>query len=127
MKIKAKKGFHFDAAHCLPGHSGKCASMHGHTYRLEVVVAREDGGLISEGSSEGMIIDFGDLNRIVKEEILDKVDHHCLNDLFTFRTTSENLAVHFFAVLSERLQASNIVLDRILLWESSTSCVEVER
>lgn len=127
MKIKAKKGFHFDAAHCLPGHSGKCASMHGHTYRLEVVVARKDGGLISEGSSEGMIIDFGDLNRIVKEEILDKVDHKCLNDLFNFRTTSENLAAWFFTVLSKRLEAGDIVLEQLLLWESSTSCVEVGR
>ena len=127
MKITAKKGFHFDAAHCLPGHSGKCASMHGHTYKLEVVVARKDGGLVAEGSSEGMIIDFGDLNRIVKEEILDKVDHKYLNDLFEFRTTSENMAAYFFSLLNRRLEAVDIVLERLLLWESSTSCVEVER
>lgn len=126
MKIKAKKEFHFDAAHCLPGHSGKCSSLHGHTYKLEVVVARRDGGLITEGPSKGMIIDFADLKQIVTEEILDKVDHHYLNDVFAFQITSENLAVHFFAVLSERLQRSDIVLERLLLWESSTSCIEVE-
>lgn len=127
MKIRAKKCFHFDAAHCLPGHNGKCASLHGHTYRLEVVVARKDGALVAEGSGEGMIIDFGDLNRIVKEEILDKVDHQCLNDLFDFRTTSENLATYFFEALNKRLNLCDIVLERILLWESSTSCVEVEQ
>lgn len=127
MNITAKKIFHFDAAHCLPGHQGKCASLHGHTYRLEVVVVRKDGGLIANGSSEGMIIDFGDLNHIVKETILDKVDHHCLNDVFDFRTTSENLAAYMYTQLAERLAASDIVLDRLLLWESSTSSVEVSR
>ena len=38
--ISVTKIFKFDAAHFLPEHSGKCADLHGHTYRLEVTVAR---------------------------------------------------------------------------------------
>lgn len=97
--ISVTKIFKFDAAHFLPEHSGKCADLHGHTYRLEVTVARKDGGLVAEGSSAGMVIDFGDLKAIVQREIIEKVDHKMLNDIFPFRTTAENMVIHFYEVL----------------------------
>lgn len=125
LPIRIKRIFTFDSAHYLPGHYGKCAGMHGHTYKLEVTVARNDRQLIVNGSSEGMVMDFTDLNRIVKEEIIDKVDHKILNEVFDFRTTSENLALHFFQVISGKLEQYEVVVHKIALWETPNSCVEV--
>lgn len=99
--------------------------MHGHTYKLEVVVSRSDKGVIFGGSSDGMIFDFRHLNQIVKDEIIDKVDHQNLNEVFSFRTTSENLAQHIFDVLTDKIQQHGIVVEQVILWETQNSCIEV--
>lgn len=127
MKTSATKIFSFDAAHSLPGHSGKCAAVHGHTYRLEVTVARYGSDLIIGGSSDGMIIDFGDLKAIVHEEIIDKADHRMLNDIYPFRTTAENMAQYFYKILQKRLMPMGIEVDSIRLWETPTAYVEVKK
>jgi 6-pyruvoyltetrahydropterin/6-carboxytetrahydropterin synthase len=105
-----KKVFVFDAAHQLPFHKGKCKNLHGHTYRLEVQVRRP----VDEF---GMVMDFSDIKAIVKSRIIDACDHKFLNDLFSFYTTAENLAHHFFAVL----QAEIPELIRVELWETPDS------
>lgn len=69
--------FHFDASHLLPGHSGKCARLHGHTYRVQVSIASESP-LDTSASSDGMLIDFGDLKEIVNIAFLDNWDHRFL-------------------------------------------------
>ena len=122
--VKTTKSFTFDAAHFLPEHKGKCANMHGHTYRLEVTVVRDNGTLGNGGSDEGMVIDFTDLKAIVKAEVIDKMDHKVLNDVLPFRTTAENMAAYIFEVLTEKLQASGVIVDRIKLWETPDSYVE---
>ena len=127
VSIRATKIFTFDAAHCLPGHKGKCANMHGHTYRLEVTVARNGDSVLTDDSGDGMVIDFGDLKQIVNEEIIDKVDHKLLNEVFPFRTTSENMARHFYGLMEKRLSPQGVSVEKITLWESPTSCVEVGR
>lgn len=125
--IKVTKSFTFDSAHFLPNHKGKCSSMHGHTYRLEVTVVRENGKLIESGSDEGMVIDFSDLKAIVKTEVVDKVDHKVLNEVFPFRTTAENMAAHIFSVLTDKLQPLGVKVERIKLYETPDSYAEVER
>lgn len=123
--ISVTKVFKFDAAHFLPGHSGKCADLHGHTYRLEVTVARKDGGLVTNGSSAGMVIDFGDLKAIVQREIIEKVDHKMLNDVFLFRTTAENMVTYFYEVLERQLAPLDVEVLKLRLWETQTSFAEV--
>lgn len=123
--IKVTKSFTFDAAHFLPNHKGKCASMHGHTYRLEVTVVRENGKLMDVGSDEGMVVDFYDLKAIVTAEVIDKLDHKVLNEVLPFRTTAENMAAHIFGVLTDKLQSSGVLVERIKLWETTDSYVEV--
>ena len=125
MVIKVTKSFTFDAAHFLPNHKGKCASMHGHTYRLEVTVVRENGKLMNEGSDEGMVVDFYDLKAIVTTEVIDKMDHKVLNEVLPFRTTAENMAAHIFGVLTDKLQSSGVIVEKIKLWETPDSYVEV--
>lgn len=125
--ISVTKIFTFDSAHSLSGHKGKCAEVHGHTYRMEVTVVRSNGELLTSGSSEGMVMDFADLKEIVDEEILEKVDHKLLNDVFSFRTTAENMAMHFYELLQQKLQAVGIEIVRLRLWETPTSYAEVRR
>ena len=64
----------FDAAHQLPHHQGKCANLHGHTYK---VIAYVEGVLnrIDGSSSEGMVIDFSILKDVYKRRIESVIDH----------------------------------------------------
>ncbi|HWR08373.1 6-carboxytetrahydropterin synthase QueD [Sporomusa sp.] len=123
--IKLTKIFMFDSAHFLPEHKGKCSAMHGHSYKLEVTVVRTNKLLISGGSSDGMVIDFYDLNAVVTEEVISKIDHKVLNDIYPFRTTAENIANHIFDVLAEKLLLHGVIVERIRLWETPDACVEV--
>lgn len=123
--IKLTKIFMFDSAHFLPEHKGKCSAMHGHSYKLEVTVARANKLLISGGSSDGMVIDFFDLNVVVKDEVINKIDHKILNDIYPFRTTAENVADHIFDVLTEKLLPYEIIVEKVRLWETTDACVEV--
>ncbi|MDD3042498.1 MAG: 6-carboxytetrahydropterin synthase QueD [Methanosarcinaceae archaeon] len=81
---------YIDSAHYLPGH-GKCGRVHGHTYKIEVVIE-------GEVQENGMVIDFYDLKKGVKET-LEEYDHRLLNDLIEF-PSSEHLCqqvhVHLF-------------------------------
>lgn len=64
--------FAFDAAHRIPGHPGKCAYLHGHTYHLEVTVSAERLDAL------GMVMDFDDLRALVRKSVLDRWDHATL-------------------------------------------------
>jgi len=72
--IRITKQFSFETGHALYGYDGKCRNVHGHSYRLSVTVI---GTPIAEASNVkfGMVIDFGDLKKVVKEEIVDVFDH----------------------------------------------------
>lgn len=112
----------FDAAHHLPGHAGKCARPHGHTYRLEVCV----GGpiLCKPGKTDdGMVLDFGDLKRAVDGRVVNVLDHQDLNVvLHPIRTTAENVALWAFQRLREEL---GMAVVGVRLWETPTGCAEV--
>lgn len=73
--MKIRRRFRFEAAHRLPVHPGKCRELHGHSYELVVAVERP------VDPHSGMAIDFSDLKRTVREEVIERVDHRCLNDL----------------------------------------------
>ena len=72
--IRVTKEFNFDMAHALEGYNGKCKNIHGHSYHLSVTVK---GKPVKDHNSpmDGMVIDFTDLKKIVKTNILDRFDH----------------------------------------------------
>ena len=107
------KTFRFESAHHLPGHSGKCARPHGHSYRLEVTV----GGSLDDN---GIVIDFSDLSAIVQHAVLDVFDHTYLNELLP-NPTAELIAQDIW----DRLTSAGAALDRIVLWETENSRVEI--
>jgi 6-pyruvoyltetrahydropterin/6-carboxytetrahydropterin synthase len=85
--------FKFDAAHFLTDYYGKCERMHGHTYKLQVT-------LEGEIQSNGLVIDFVILKRIVKKYVLDKLDHHLLNDLID-NPTAERIVTWIWKQLED--------------------------
>ncbi|MBT6068431.1 6-carboxytetrahydropterin synthase QueD [Candidatus Peregrinibacteria bacterium] len=91
--MKVSKEFDFEAAHFLPHYHGKCERLHGHSYKLIVTV---EGDIEPES---GMVIDFVILKKIVKERIIEKLDHYLLNDLME-NPTAENTIVWMWEQLS---------------------------
>src|SRR5262245_21992536 len=59
-----------DAAHRVPGHTGKCRNLHGHRYLVEAVCA---GELAEDGHEGGMVMDFA----FLKEEMVAVIDAEC--------------------------------------------------
>lgn len=62
-------------SHRLTLHDGKCKNLHGHNYYIVVDINRD--ALWEGGSSDGMLVDFGDI-----KEVIDNLDHKHLNDYF---------------------------------------------
>ncbi len=140
--IQVTKEFSFEMAHALEGHDGACSRIHGHSYRLWVTV----GGVPSDDSAspkQGMVVDFGDLKRIVGEEIIERFDHAFVvrrtaaNSVLVealaahyegvrivdWQPTSENLVAHFARLLTPRLPAG-VTLRAVRLSETATSFAE---
>jgi 6-pyruvoyltetrahydropterin/6-carboxytetrahydropterin synthase len=140
--IRITKQFSFETGHALYGYDGKCKNVHGHSYKLSVTVI---GTPIDDSTNVkfGMVIDFGDLKKIVKEEIVDqfdhatvfnqntphielanelkKRDHHVI--LVDYQPTSENMVIDFAQRISSRLP-KNIQLFSLKLQETETSFAE---
>ena len=122
INIETVKKFTFDSAHYLPGYNGKCQNLHGHTYILEVGIY----GKIDEKT--GMVIDFGELKNIVKENIIDELDHKLINDIISM-PTAENMVVWIHEKLEGVMKTHRgfgeiIRLSLIRLWETQTSYAE---
>jgi len=126
--MKIIKKFTFDSAHKLWNIKwdeaknkevyGKCTNLHGHTYKLEVVIS---GG----NATSGMVMNFRDLSQIVKEEVIERYDHAYLNELTEFigiPTTSETIGQNIFDTLQPLLESfEGVKLEEIRLSETPTS------
>ena len=141
-KIRITKQFSFETGHALFGYDGKCRNVHGHSYKLSVTVI---GTPITDTSHVklGMVIDFGDLKKIVKEDIEDVFDHATvfnkntphvelakeLEDrghnviLVDYQPTSENMVIDFAKKIQAKLP-KNIELHSLKLQETETSYAE---
>ncbi|GGG53057.1 6-carboxytetrahydropterin synthase QueD [Epilithonimonas arachidiradicis] len=75
--IRITKIFTFETAHVLYNYDGKCKNMHGHSYKLYVTVKGHPINNLDDPKN-GMVVDFGDIKKIVKEEIVDVWDHAVL-------------------------------------------------
>ena len=113
VKIRAD----FSAAHNLREVGGKCESLHGHNFIVEVAV---ESDTLDEG---GMVVDFRLLKGKTKA-ILDALDHRYLNELSLFakvNPSSENLAAYIFGELSRQIDRGSLRVSRVSVWESETS------
>ena len=84
--------FTLETAHVLYNYDGKCKNMHGHSYKPFVTVKGTPINDINDVKN-GMVVDFGDIKKIVKEEIVDVWDHAVLlNALTPHQELGEDLA-----------------------------------
>lgn len=107
----------FDAAHRLEGHPGKCSALHGHSWKVEAVLASEEIG------EDGMLVDFDHIRGLLGEAI-GPLDHSYLNELEAFKglpPTAENVAGLIYRRLSQELESAQEapLLKRVTVWESS--------
>lgn len=141
-KIRITKQFSFETGHALYGYDGKCKNVHGHSYKLSVTVI---GTPINDNTNVkyGMVIDFGDLKKIVKSEVVDVFDHATVFNkntphvdlakelesrdhnviLVNYQPTSENMVIDFAEKINNRLPG-NIKLHSLRLQETETSFAE---
>jgi len=108
-KMLITKKFTFDSAHKLINYEGKCKNLHGHTYTLFVTIKGEIN------DTTGMVIDFGEVKKIVKESVIDVLDHAYVND-FIDQPTAENMIVWIWKKLESKLK-----LYKLELWETPDS------
>ena len=93
--------------------------MHGHSYRLEVVI---EGPLQHDGSARGMVEDFDTLEALVRAEIIDALDHQTLNEMIE-NPTAEQIVSWIWRRLSAKLPS----LQELVLWETPTACAVLRR
>lgn len=141
-KIRVTKEFDWEMAHALDHHDGKCHNIHGHTYSLSVTFVGTPMDLPGT-PKDGMVIDFADLKKIVKTNVVDVYDHalvlrnnsrflkvldHQMNErLITkdYQPTCENMLIDFVNIIQSHLSGfDNIELHSVLLRETKTSFAE---
>ena len=108
----------FSAAHLLRDFPGKCAEIHGHTWKVRVNVA------CKKLSETGIAIDFEELRALVSEVII-KLDHKNLNDIeyFSYQNpSSENIARFIYNEVAENLP-QYISMKSVQVWESDSNSV----
>lgn len=111
------KEFRFEAAHKLPHHDGKCCRLHGHSWIGRVYVKGDQ--LIATGAKQGMIIDFGDIEKYLQPLLDNFLDHYYLNETTGLENpTSEAIAKWIFAKLTK---AGLPGLDSVEIRETCTS------
>ncbi len=138
----------FDAGHRIPNHNSQCKHLHGHRYAIEVTLSGEV--IATEGASEqGMVMDFSDVKRIAKEQVVDAWDHafivyrkdqmvlDFLQTLPDHKTvvldvvpTAENLARVAFDLLVDAYQdtyGNHLRLERVRLYETPNNWADHTR
>ncbi|MBI1174635.1 MAG: 6-carboxytetrahydropterin synthase QueD [Sideroxydans sp.] len=138
----------FDAGHRIPNHASQCRHLHGHRYAIEITLS---GDIITaEGLSEqGMVMDYSEVKRIAKEQLVDTWDHaflvyrgdtavlEFLQTLPGHKTvvldvppTAENLATVAFAILSPAYRdvyGNHLQLERVRLYETPNNWADCLR
>ena len=139
--IRITKEFRFEAAHALKGYDGPCKNIHGHSYKLSVTIVGVPDSTL-DSPKKGMVMDFSELNKIIKKSVIDPFDHALIlssgypEDAFKrsgeafskvifveYQPTSENLLIDF-ATRVTNLLPSTVRLHSLNLRETSTSYAE---
>ncbi len=140
--VRLTKQFSFEAAHALEGYDGACREIHGHSYKFFVTIKGEPES--DERSPKfGMVMDFGELKRIINEQVVHPFDHafvlrrshensrlyELLRDRFErivmvdFQPTCENLLAEFARRIQRQLP-EGVKLHALRLHETESSYAE---
>lgn len=130
--VYVTKEIQIDCAHFLSDYIGKCSTMHGHRYKIEVTMK----GLVDRSTK--MVIDFSEMKSIMEKLIINRFDHKCLNDVeihdeniskelkdeFSKNPTAELMSIIIFNSLSKILHRHQAELHTVKVWETPTSFAE---
>ena len=125
----------FDSAHFLSGYTGKCSNIKGHRWHVEIEI--ESRKLEKNGQKRGMLVDFGDLKKDLRE-LADSMDHTLIYEENTlrpktlealdeegfhlvkvpFRPTAENFSEYFFRKMKEK----GYPVKRAVVYETPNNC-----
>jgi 6-pyruvoyltetrahydropterin/6-carboxytetrahydropterin synthase len=110
--IRVTKEFRFEMAHALWNYDGPCRNVHGHSYILYVTIAGEPVNDPADPKN-GMVIDFGDLKKIVRRSVVDRFDHALMVSGQAPAETVESYRQHFGNVIVSSYQPTceNLVAD----------------
>jgi len=109
---------YFAAAHNLINYKGKCEELHGHNWKVEIVVKGD------KLDKAGMLVDFKILKKYLKE-ILELLDHKYINELEDFKNlspSSEYIAKFIFEKMKDKLHHTTATIFEVRCWESINSC-----
>ncbi len=105
MITKIAKEYSWEMSHRLPFHKGPCKNIHGHSYKLQVI-------LYGEQNENSMVLDYYDIDKFILP-ILEKLDHSFVCDkdddlmidflknngfkynILPYLTSSENFVTYF--------------------------------
>ncbi|MFC1514666.1 6-pyruvoyl tetrahydropterin synthase family protein [Candidatus Omnitrophota bacterium] len=107
----------FSAAHSLRGYKGNCEAVHGHNWKIEVIVERADL------DKQGLALDFHELKALLKGA-LEELDHKDLNQIDSFtkvNPSSESIAQFIYLRLKSPLQEKGCRLKKVVAWEQRDS------
>lgn len=105
----------FSAAHYLEQYQGKCEEIHGHNYLIIVHIKSR------RLSQSGITYDFSEIKKYLQSIL---PDHKCLNDVYNFNPTAENLAKYFYNKIRKKFPVT-----KVEIWEDENqgSCFETNR
>lgn len=112
MIFTLRTSFEFDAAHYLKDYKGKCANLHGHRWVVELEIK---GSNLDE---KGILWDFSNT-----KEIVEMLDHKCLNEVLKENPTAENISLFILNFLKNKNPELNF---KVKVYESPKSSCEVE-
>ncbi len=118
LKVKSR----FAGAHQLTMVGQKCENLHGHNWQIEVCVTGENL------NSAGVLADFGDIKKAVRQVVENELDHKFLNELDMFskkQPTSERIAVYIaqrVQALLDQALAEPVRVSKVMAWESDDAC-----
>jgi 6-pyruvoyltetrahydropterin/6-carboxytetrahydropterin synthase len=107
----------FAAGHALREYKGKCENVHGHNYKVQVMVAGD------HLNSAGLLMDFSELRAEVKR-LVAALDHHFLNDIPPFdrlNPSAENLAKYIFDEIEPYVRNHGLRVCGVTIWETDTT------
>ena len=108
----------FAAAHNLRNFKGRCENLHGHNWKVEVVLR---GDQLNESD---LLLDFTEV-KAETNRILDQLDHSYLNNIPYFQKknpSSENIARYIFDQLIPAVRGKGVTVYSVSAWESPNAC-----
>jgi len=114
FEIAVEQGF--SSAHALRNYKGRCENVHGHNWKVRVVI---EGETLDQ---TGMLVDFLDVKSLMGE-IVERIDHQFLNEIPPFdviNPSAENIAEYFYRQMTGRLKDTPVPVrvSEVKIWET---------